>query len=499
MRDPAVAERLAARDRWLDLLRGASIVFVVVGHWLVADLTYTQGELALHSSLAEVSAMWPITWVFQVIPVFFFVAGAVNGPAWQRCVDRGDGYASFVDRRVHRVWVPTAVMLVVVTGVALTLQAAGGGGVAGGGAMLLQPLWFLAVYLVLISATPWTWRLYRRHGVGVFPALLAVAVLADIARVGLDLEKVGLVNVVVVWLIVYLIGHAFALGQLGRQAAIGLVLAGSSALVLLVTWGPYPPRMVGVPGDRLSNMHPPTLAVLALGCAQIGLLVLLRPWLTRRLEAPRLWAAVVWLNLSIMTLYLWHQFAMVATVRVLLAAGLPQPPPGEPGWWLMRASWVVVAGGLLLGLVALFGRFERLPSPPLAPDGAASALGAGVAVALLVVGLLGLAGTRITEALEPQHPLGLGLSPFVAAVAVLLAGLVLRGVRREGRSLAQSLLVAATAFAALALGYRWVGGAGAVAVAQTCSALAVLVVGATLAVVVVDRRGRTAARGPVSG
>ena len=45
MRDPAVAERLAARDRWLDLLRGASIVFVVVGHWLVADLTYAQGVI----------------------------------------------------------------------------------------------------------------------------------------------------------------------------------------------------------------------------------------------------------------------------------------------------------------------------------------------------------------------------------------------------------------------------------------------------------------------
>ncbi|MFZ0325208.1 MAG: acyltransferase family protein, partial [Actinomycetes bacterium] len=91
------------RDRYLDLLRGASIVAVVVGHWLVADLVYTGGQLELRSSLAEVPAMWPLTWVFQVIPVFFFVAGAVNGPSWQRSLDREDGYAAFVTRRVHRV------------------------------------------------------------------------------------------------------------------------------------------------------------------------------------------------------------------------------------------------------------------------------------------------------------------------------------------------------------------------------------------------------------
>ena len=69
---------LAGRDRFLDLLRGGSIVAVVVGHWLVADVRWSQADLADTSALAEVPGMWPVTWVFLVIPLFFFVGGYAN-------------------------------------------------------------------------------------------------------------------------------------------------------------------------------------------------------------------------------------------------------------------------------------------------------------------------------------------------------------------------------------------------------------------------------------
>lgn len=418
------------RDRYLDLLRGASIVAVVVGHWLVADLYYAGGQLGLNSSLAEVPQMWPLTWVFQVIPVFFFVAGAVNGPSWQRGQERGAGYAAFVTRRVHRVLVPTLVAVSVIAVVSALLQWAGGGGVTGGGAMLLQPLWFLAVYLALIALTPWAWAAYRHVGNWLLLALLGVVVLADIGRVGLGYESFGYLNVVVVWLFVYVLGFAFAQVWLTRRRAALLALVGAVSLVALVTVGPYPTRMVGIPGDRLSNMHPPTLAILALAVAQIGLLVLLRPTLTHWLQRPRVWFAVVWLNLSIMTLYLWHQFAMVTAARLLMAAGVPQPEPGTASWWFMRAAWVGLAGLVLLALVLVFGRFERRPAPPAPEPSRAANVAAGAVVGLLFAGLLGLAGTRVTEIAEVQHPLGIPLSPLMALGLVWLAALVLRMSRR---------------------------------------------------------------------
>ena len=41
-------------------------------------------------------------------------------------------------------------------------------------------------------------------------------------------------------------------------------LAGAAVLPALVTWGPYPVAMIGVPGVRVENSAPPSVALLAL-------------------------------------------------------------------------------------------------------------------------------------------------------------------------------------------------------------------------------------------
>ena len=67
----------------------------------------------------------------------------------------------------------------------------------------------------------------------------------------------------------------------------------SRLLVLALTaFGPYPVSMVGMPGERVSNMAPPTVCILALTCWLVGLVMLLRPVVTRWLARPRVWAAV---------------------------------------------------------------------------------------------------------------------------------------------------------------------------------------------------------------
>jgi hypothetical protein len=303
--------------------------------------------------------------------------------------------------------------------------------------------------------------------------------------------------VLVVWLLVYVIGYwAVDLG-LRRSVAWSLFLGGSVALLLLVWPGPYPARMVGVPGDHLVNMHPPTLAVLALGCAQIGVLLLLRERVTPALQRPRVWAAVVWINLSIMTLYLWHEFVLVTLTRVLLPLGVPQPPAGAASWWLMRIAWVAVAGLGLVVVVVLLGRFERLPD---AGDQRRATLSSGSAVAVVVLlftGLLALAGTRVTEPLAVQHPIGLAVSPVVALMVVGVAWLVLAAERRRTGSGAPALVLGAVPLLALAVGYvhGWTVLPKSLGVAVTCVALAALM-GTGAGVVAAHRRVELRAGSP---
>ena len=67
------------RNRYVDLLRAVSILFVVIGHWLIATLYYVDGELEPGHLLETYPGMHWLTWIFQVMPIFFIVGGYSNG------------------------------------------------------------------------------------------------------------------------------------------------------------------------------------------------------------------------------------------------------------------------------------------------------------------------------------------------------------------------------------------------------------------------------------
>ena len=136
----------------------------------------------------------------------------------------------------------------------------------------------------------------------------------------------------------------------------------AAALVLLTTAGPYPVSMVGLPGDPVSNVNPPTLALLAQAVALTGLVALLRPVLARSLQDSRLWTAVVAANGVVMTVFLWHLTALFALSAALLGAGVPLPAAGSPAWWLSRPLWIIALAALLVPLVAAARGAER-PRP----------------------------------------------------------------------------------------------------------------------------------------
>jgi hypothetical protein len=141
-----------------------------------------------------------------------------------------------------------------------------------------------------------------------------------------------------------------------------MLAGGAAATAALIVWAGYPASMVGVNGAHISNLNPPTLAAVTFGIAQCGLALLLRDWLARLMRRPLAWAAIAMVNLSAMTLFLWHQTAFVTVSSAGLLAGrvpgLLTAPTG--GLWVAeRLIWLPVFAIMLSGLWLAFHRIER--------------------------------------------------------------------------------------------------------------------------------------------
>lgn len=145
--------------------------------------------------------------------------------------------------------------------------------------------------------------------------------------------------------------------------------------------------MVGVPGAAISNLNPPTLAAAAFGLAQCGLALLVREPLARAVRRPTAWAKVALVNLSAMTVFLWHQTAMMAVTALglLVSADLPglHTVPDSVGWIAARLLWLPVFAAALMVCWAAFRTHEqagRRPKPSRAPRTVAVGAAAGAAV-----------------------------------------------------------------------------------------------------------------------
>src|SRR6516162_6539291 len=304
------------RDRAVDALRALAIAGVIGGHWLVTALVLGQSSggavLSDNSPLASMPWLAPLSWVFQTLAVFFLVGGYSAARSY-----RG-GYLPWLRKRLIRLARPVAALVAVWIPVTIGMILAGVPATTVRTLLFLviSPLWFLGVYAGLTALTPAALWLVRRFGAwaAVFPA--AVVAVTDLVRFGLPgigqhgLAWVGWVNVAAGWLVPYLLGLAWARGSLrGRRVPALMLAGGAAATAALIAWAGYPASMVGVNGAHISNLNPPTLAAVTFGIAQCGLALLLRDPLARWMRRPLAWAAIATVNLSAMTLYLWHQTA----------------------------------------------------------------------------------------------------------------------------------------------------------------------------------------------
>jgi hypothetical protein len=117
--------------------------------------------------------------------------------------------------------------------------------------------------------------------------------------------------------------------------------------------------MVGLPGEAVSNMAPPTAALLAQGIGICGLAVVLRPLMARVLARPSAWRAVVVAGTYAMTAFLWHLTALMTVLLAMRALDVRQPEVASWTWWLTRPLLFAVLTAVTALLVAAFVRFDR--------------------------------------------------------------------------------------------------------------------------------------------
>jgi len=421
----------STRNRYADLLRAASIVVVVIGHWLMAAPAGSDVQFSLSDMLHVAPWTQWLTWVFQVMPLFFVVGGYANAASWEAARAGGVDYGLWVSRRLQRLVRPVVPFLLVWCALGLSARWLGLSRdvVRNGSEAAFVPTWFLAVYLIVVVLAPPMHRLWRRFGMTSFWGFVVGAAVIDTLARATAIEAIRWINYIFVWLAIHQLGYAWRDGMFSRPyRAVSFALGGLAALVVLVGLASYPVSMVTVPGERAANSNPPTLALLALAVTHAGvaLALALEARARKLLERLSVWTVVVFVNGVIMTLYLWH-----ATVMVLLL-GVAEPPgavglrfvPDTPAWWLTRIPWLLLLAAGLAGFVAIFGPVEtRRSRSDVAPPAWRSIAGA---IALCV----GLA-TLSAGGIGGEGELGVRPGPVLLAFAGTLLAAAGSGEKRR--------------------------------------------------------------------
>ncbi|WP_245836728.1 acyltransferase family protein [Mycobacterium bohemicum] len=389
-----VARVPPARNLAVDFYRASGVVLIVLGHWLAGSVTYRNGQFGRENPLLDMPWTQWLTWIFQAVPVFFFVAGYAGAVSWTHRRD-SDGFSreAWIRHRLARVLGPTAVYVGLLSAVVVVLQARGvdGSVLEYAGWAVAMHLWFLAVYVVVVSLTPIAIAAQRRWGLRPPVALAVGVVVVDVVSLAGHVPYIGWLNYLLCWGLLYQLGIAWHGGLLNGRKPLALAAGSAVALALLIRLGPYPVSMIGVPGQEIENTTPPTVAMLAYACTQAGLAVALAPALNRVLRPRPVQRVVATANTNVMALYLWHMVPVVIVAVVAYPAGLiPQPPEGSAAWWLARLEWIAILSVVTALEMILLWSLRRFFAAPLPLFGVR--LGVRWAEAAMLTGALLAAG-----------------------------------------------------------------------------------------------------------
>ena len=385
------------RNRYVDFLRAISIMFVISGHWLITTAYYDTDTGTLIPMLALDTIPWTrwLSWLFQVMPIFFIVGGYSNAVSLEGARKNQTSYAQWLTGRLHRLLTPLLLLVIVWAGISFVLHflSVAPEKIRFLSRAALVPTWFLAIYTLIVLLAPATYALWRRWGFISLAGYILLAAFVDFAFFQFGWKTLGWTNYFWVWLGIHHLGFAWRDGRLGSPIALlAMSLASLLALMALIFLGPYPIAMAGSPGDEVSNTLPPKVTLIALGVFQFGLLLAIEKPMQRILSGLRTWTCTVIVNTMIMTIYLWHMTILLAVFALSYYSGglglTMEPGLGE--WWWTRPLWLMILAALLVPVALLLSPLERVSRPKDAPTpppwrlvGGAIMAGLGITLATL--------------------------------------------------------------------------------------------------------------------
>jgi len=356
-----IAQRTPAdRDRAIDVIRIVSLVGVVAGHTIMAtsiidDAVFRWGNLLTTSVVFQA-----LTWVFQIMPLFFFAGVAASVGSY----GSGTSWGGWLLKRCTRLYRPVFYYLAFWAAALLILKpllpihvyepVAG---------ISTQLLWFLGAYVLVLAAVPLLARITTSGGlIASVAGTYALVALVDTIRINdHSWAALGYLNFVV-WLIPGMLGVAYRRGLLTTTAALRVGIGMLAVNVALVWIGPYELSLVGIETQHIKNMTPPSLLLAGHAIMMCAFAIAAAPAISRWAARPQVWRLAVIGNTGAMTLYLWHMPALLGMHLAFYFAGLPRYP-GQPHFLVLSVYQMTIMTALVAGLFLLLRPLENNPLP----------------------------------------------------------------------------------------------------------------------------------------
>ena len=349
------------RDRAIDVIRITALAGVVVGHTVMATSTI-RDDVFVWTNLLSVSPVFQaLTWVFQIMPLFFFAGVAASVQTWTP----GMSWGGWLMRRCTRLYRPVFSYLAF-WGVTLAvakqvLPVHVYEPVAG---ISIQLLWFLGAYVLVLATVPLLARITTTRRFVATVALLYVMVAAvDLLRIThYGWSALGYVNFAM-WLIPGAFGVAYRRGLVTGRAALTTAAVAFGVNVALVALGPYELSLVGLESQQLKNMTPPSLLLAGHAIMMCALAIAAAPAIGRWARRPRVWWATAIGNSGAMTLYLWHIPPLLAVHLAFDYLGYPRFDPAAPLFGVVSVLQVAIMAVAVSAAFVLLRPLENGPLP----------------------------------------------------------------------------------------------------------------------------------------
>jgi hypothetical protein len=350
----------ADRDRAIDVIRIVSLVGVVAGHAvmatsIIADDVFMWGNLLTTSVVFQA-----LTWVFQIMPLFFFAGVAASVGSYRP----NTSWGGWLLKRCTRLYRPVfyylafwAVALIVLHDVLPVHVYEPIAGIS------IQLLWFLGAYVLVLAAMPLLARITTgTRLLASVVAVYAVVAVVDAVRVSDPAwSTVGYVNMLA-WLIPGMFGVAYRRRLLTAQAALRIGIAMFAVNLSLLWLGPYELSLVGIESQHLKNMTPPSLLLAGHAIMLCAFAIAAAPGIGRWARRPRVWRLAVIGNTGAMTLYLWHMPALLGVHLAFDYLGMPRYP-GQPHFLMLSIAQLVLVTLLVAAMFVVLRPLENNPLP----------------------------------------------------------------------------------------------------------------------------------------